>query len=178
VAVRAAYRLQRVAGLFSIEGNLTAADAYLSGLAARFDGPEEYREHLLTRIRASANAARSRRRAALLRYHARVSRAAAGPLWRIGRAAKVASENDALGLEYHALSIPKLYYWSPDNTPTETQAFIEEHRLEALAFEGGHWPMVEQPAATARRLHQFFRTAIANSRTMEPLGRRTMRSEV
>jgi thioesterase domain-containing protein len=161
VAVRAARRLERLVGLFSIEGNLTAADAYLSGLAAQFAAAEAYQEHLLTRILASADAARSRRRAALRRYHASVRRTAAESLWRIGRAAKVASEDDALGLEYEALPVKKLYYWSPDNTPTETQAFIEERRLEALTFDGGHWPMLEQPAATARRLHQFFYAAIA-----------------
>jgi pimeloyl-ACP methyl ester carboxylesterase len=74
----------------------------------------------------------------------------------------VASQNDALGLEYEALSIPKLYYWSPENTPIETRTFIDEHRLEALTFKGGHWPMVEQPAATARRLHQFFESVLAS----------------
>jgi thioesterase domain-containing protein len=167
VAVRAAHGLERVAGLFSIEGNLTAADAYLSGLAAQLNEPQEYRDHLLARIWASAAAARSKRRAALRRYHASVRRAGAESLWRIGRAAKAASRNDGLGLEYEALSVPKLYYWSPDNTPTETQTFIEERRLAALTFRGGHWPMVEQPDATARRLHQFFESVLA-SRAADP----------
>jgi pimeloyl-ACP methyl ester carboxylesterase len=187
VAVRAARRLERVTGLFSIEGNLTAADAYLSGLAAQFDEPAEYREHVLARVSASAEAARSRRRAALRRYHASVRRAAAEPLWTIGRAAKLASQDDALGLEYDALSVPKLYYWSPDNTPAETQAFIAERRLEAATFTGGHWPMVERPAVTASRLRRFFdsvfcaagispATAIANLSTTGPRGRGTMRT--
>jgi pimeloyl-ACP methyl ester carboxylesterase len=183
IAVRAAHGLGRVAGLFSIEGNLTAADAYLSGLAAQFDAPEEYRQHLLARIKASAGTAPPRRRAGLLRYHASLSSAAAESLWRIGRAAKVASQNDALGMEYEALMVPRLYYWSTDNTPAETQAFIAQRRLETVEFTGGHWPMVERPASTARRLHQFFANtcfsgaAIANSRTTEPAGRRTTRSE-
>jgi pimeloyl-ACP methyl ester carboxylesterase len=167
IAVRAAHSLGRVAGLFSIEGNLTAADAYLSGLAAQFDAPEEYRQHLLARIKASADTAPSKRRAGLLRYHASLSRAAPELLWRIGRAAKVASQNDALGMEYEALMVPKLYYWSTNNTPAETQAFIAQRRLETVKFMGGHWPMVERPAATASRLRQFFDSVFA-SRTPVP----------
>jgi predicted alpha/beta hydrolase family esterase len=45
IAVRAAHRLAtRVAGVFSIEGNLTQADAYFSGAACRFDDPDLCKE--------------------------------------------------------------------------------------------------------------------------------------
>jgi pimeloyl-ACP methyl ester carboxylesterase len=156
VAVRAASRLRNVVGLVSIEGNLTAADAYLSGLAADFEAPEAYVRHLLHFVQSLADDAGGAGRDALLRYHASLGRSAPEPLWRIGRAAKAASRDDGLGQEYRALAVRRLYYWSADNTPAETQAFIRRQGLEAAAFKGGHWPMVEQPEATARRLLQFF----------------------
>jgi pimeloyl-ACP methyl ester carboxylesterase len=156
VAVRAVRRLDRVVGLFSIEGNLTAADAYFSGLARQFEVAGLYREHLLARIRAVAESGDSTRRDALHRYHANLARAEPESLWRIGRAAEAASRNDALGEEYRALGVPRLYYWSPDNTPPETQAYIHDRALRHAVFTGGHWPMVDQPEATSGQIRAFF----------------------
>lgn len=163
VAVRAVRQLDRVVGLFSIEGNLTAADAYFSGLARQFEVPSQFREHLLARIRALADSGDSSRRDAWHRYHANLARAAPENLWRIGRAAEAASRNDALGEEYQALRVPTLYYWSPDNTPRETQTYIHNHALRHAVFTGGHWPMIDQPDATARQIRAFFEPLFAGS---------------
>lgn len=157
VAVRAICRLQGAVGLFSIEGNLTAADAYFSGLATEFEGAEEFREHFLARIRQLAESGQPSRRDSLWRYHASLSRAAPETLWRIGRSAKTASRSGALGEEYRALTVPTLYYWSRENTPPETQEYIRKHRLLNIEFAGGHWPMVEKPIDTARQIDAFFR---------------------
>ena len=113
IAVRAAGRLGgRVAGLFSIEGNLTKEDAYFSGLATSFDDPERFKQELLTWV-----GALSRQTAddgpSLARYHACLERASAEALWCLGRSAKAASRAGALGEEYRALPVPSLYYWSP-----------------------------------------------------------------
>jgi rhodanese-related sulfurtransferase/uridine phosphorylase len=51
IAVEAVTRLRgRFAGLFSIEGNLTADDAYLSGRAAGFDDPVSFKARFLDDI--------------------------------------------------------------------------------------------------------------------------------
>jgi pimeloyl-ACP methyl ester carboxylesterase len=163
VAVRAVPKLDRVVGLFSIEGNLTAADAYFSGLARQFEVPRRFREHLLARIGALADNGESSRRDALFRYRANLARAEPGNLWRIGRAAEAASRQDALGKEYQALGVPSLYYWSPDNTPPETQAYIHDHALRHVVFRGGHWPMIDQPEATAGRIRAFFEPLFARA---------------
>jgi pimeloyl-ACP methyl ester carboxylesterase len=157
VAVRAVSGLGRVVGVFSIEGNLTAADAYLSGLATAFQNAADYRNHLLARVSAMAEDAACRQTPALLRYHESVSVAAAEPLWRIGLSATAASRQNALGAEYRALSVPTLYYWSKANTPPETREYILKHALRNCEFSGGHWPMVEQPEETARQIAAFFR---------------------
>lgn len=65
VAVRAVSRLRRVVGVFSIEGNLTAADAYLSGLATAFETPQEYRDHVLGLVSSMARGSNSGRSDAL-----------------------------------------------------------------------------------------------------------------
>jgi pimeloyl-ACP methyl ester carboxylesterase len=156
VAVKAAGKLDSVIGVFSIEGNLTAADAYFSGLAMEFDAPRAFHEHLLARVRDLAEGGQSSRHEALRRYHARLGRADPEALWKIGRSAKTASREDALGEEYRALPVPTLYFWSPENTSPETQAYLQKHRLPAVVFTGGHWPMVEQPEETARRIADFF----------------------
>jgi pimeloyl-ACP methyl ester carboxylesterase len=156
VAVKAVSKLDRVVGVFSIEGNLTPADAYFSGLAMEFEVPGEFRAYLLARIRDLAAGGQSSRHDALRRYHARLSRADPETLWRIGRSAKSASRDDALGEEYRALPAPTLYYWSPENTSRETRTYLRKHRLPDVVFTGGHWPMVEQPEETARQIAAFF----------------------
>jgi len=155
VAVRAVSRLPRVVGVFSIEGNLTAADAYLSGLATAFETPQEYRDHLLGLVSSLAQGSDSGRSEALWRYHANLTLAAPQALWRIGRSAVAASRMDALGDEYRALSVPSLYYWSRENTPPETQDYIRRHALHNVEFAGGHWPMVERPRETVNQIAAF-----------------------
>jgi len=157
VAVRAVSRVNRVVGLFSIEGNLTAADAYFSGLATAFEAPEEFRDHLLARVRSLAEHEAAERSEALWHYHASLRLAAPETLWKIARSAHASSRRDGLGEEYRALSIPSLYYWSRDNTPRETQEYIHEHRLDRIVSAGGHWPMIEQPQETASQIAAFFR---------------------
>lgn len=158
IAVRAVHRVaNRVVGLFSIEGNLTEADAYLSGQAIRFEAPHEFRDYLLRHVRAMAEAAGTDREAqALWRYHASLMFSAAETLWKLGRDAKSASAADALGEEYRALPMPSLYYWSADNTPAPTQEFLRSHGIPNAVFSGGHWPMVDRPHETAQQITAFF----------------------
>ncbi len=157
VAVRAISRLGRVVGLFSVEGNLTVADAYFSGLATEFEVPGEFREHLLTRIRRLAESGQPSRRSALWRYHASLREAAPEALWKIGRSAHASSRRDGLGEEYRALSTPSFYYWSRESTPPETQEYIQRHRLINVEFAGGHWPMIERPEEMAGPIGAFFK---------------------
>lgn len=157
VAVKTAPRLSgRVVGVFSIEGNLTESDAYLSGQAMGFKAPEAFRDHLLREVRAMADAAAPARRVALWRYHASLACAASNALWALGRSASAASTHDGLGAEYRSLSMPSLYYWSPDNTAPATQEYLRSHQIRNCAFSGGRWPMIENPEQTAREIGAFF----------------------
>lgn len=128
----------------------------LSGLATAFDGPDEYRRHPLDRVRTMAETADPGRSEALWRYHMTLSVASPEALWRIGRGAAAASRMDGLGEEYRASPVPSLYYWSRTNTPPETEEYIQRYRLRNVEFTGGHWPMIEQPKATANAIAAFF----------------------
>jgi len=157
IAAKAVRKLAAgVVGFFSIEGNLTEEDAYLSGEAVRFEAPEDFRDYLLRQVRTMAETAVPGRGQALWRYYASVTFAAPETLWRIGRSAKSASAGDALGEEYRALTIPTLYYWSPDSTPVATQEYLRRHGIRNVAFSGGHWAMVERPHETAEQIGTFF----------------------
>jgi pimeloyl-ACP methyl ester carboxylesterase len=165
VAVRAVRRLRAtVLGVFSIEGNLTEADAYLSGEAVAFQNGEAFQDHLLRRVRTLAQDAASGSAGALWRYHANVTLAEPDALLDLGQSARAASAGDGLGTEYRALTLPSHYYWSPENTPPATQAYVRRHALRSTSFRGGHWPMVEESDATAREIASFFEPLLARHR--------------
>lgn len=157
VAVRTASMLAgRIVGVFSIEGNLTESDAYLSGQAMDFEVPEAFHDYLLRRVRAMAESDVPARSHALWRYHASLTFAAPDALWALGRSASAASTRDRLGEEYRALTVPSLYYWSAENTPVATQAYLREHQIRNVAFSGGHWPMIDNPQQAAAEIASFF----------------------
>ena len=166
VAVRAVRRLHTTTlGVFSIEGNLTEADAYLSGEAVAFQTGEAFQEHLLRRVRTLAEDPASGSASALWRYHANVTLAEPEALLDLGRSAKAASAGDGLGTEYRALTIPNLYYWSSANTPAATQEYVQRHALCSRSFRGGHWPMVEDPDGTAHEIASFFEPLMGAQRS-------------
>jgi pimeloyl-ACP methyl ester carboxylesterase len=165
VAVRSVRRLHTAAlGVFSIEGNLTEADAYLSGEAVAFQTGQAFQEHLLRRVRTLAEDPASGSARALWRYHANVALAEPEALLDLGRSAMAASAGDGLGTEYRALTIPTFYYWSPENTPTATQEYLRRHALCSRSFRGGHWPMVDDPDGTAHEIASFFEPLMAPHR--------------
>jgi pimeloyl-ACP methyl ester carboxylesterase len=152
IAVRAAARLgQRFAGLFSIEGNLTAEDAYFSGKAADFDNPHAFKDRLLEELWAMAQT-----QPILRRFHGTMTQADAVTMWTLGRDARRLSVGDAPGQAYLRVR-PSLYYWSPLTTADSTQGWIARSGIANLQFvNAGHWPTIEQPAATARAIQSFF----------------------
>ena len=162
IGVRAVRRIQdRALGVFSIEGNLTEADAYLSGEAMAFQSGETFQDHLLHRVRTLAEGAGSASSRALWRYYASMSLATPDALLGLGRSASAASAGDGLGAEYRALAVPNLYYWSPANTPVATREYIHRHALCNRSFGGGHWPMIEDPDTTTQQIASFFEPLVA-----------------
>lgn len=152
IAVEAAPRLgARFAGLFSIEGNLTAEDAYLSGRAADFDEPLTFKQRFLDHLWTMA-----REQSGLRRYFAGAVVADPVAMWELGRDARRQSVNDEPGRAYRRVR-PSLYYWSQASTVPATRRWIARSGIAQRQFaDAGHWPMVDKPEETAQAISAFF----------------------
>jgi pimeloyl-ACP methyl ester carboxylesterase len=139
------------AGLFSIEGNLTAEDAYFSGRAANFADPLAFKQRFLDDLWTMAQ-----EQVALRRYFAGAVLADATAMWELGRDARRRSIDDEPGQAYRRIR-PSLYYWSPANTAATTQRWIAQSGIRQRQFaDASHWPMVDRPEDTAREIAAFF----------------------
>jgi len=151
VAVTAAERAPgRFGALLSLEGNLTAADAWLSGRATRHDDPHEFHRVFCDAVWRRAAQDHGRRRVACATFAAD-----AGTLWALGR--DVAARGDGPGRAYAALGLPRLYAFDRASTPAETVHFLEAQGLAAHAFEGvGHMAPFDAPLEVAAIATRFF----------------------
>ncbi len=145
-----------VRGLVSVEGNLTAADAFFSGQAIHYVDPGAFKADFHAQIEAY-----KRLHAAYAGYAISVTLADAQTMWRLGRDVVARSENNALGAAYRALSLPRLYYWGKAATTDETEAYLSAHGLANQRFEAAsHWPMIDIPEAFAEMLDGFARSVV------------------
>jgi pimeloyl-ACP methyl ester carboxylesterase len=93
IAVEAARRLGAgLAGLFSIEGNLTAEDAYLSERAANFDDADSFKQHFVDDIWTMAQ-----NHPVVRRYFATAVLADPVAMWQLGCDARHRSVGDGPG---------------------------------------------------------------------------------
>jgi len=151
VAVEAARRApDAVAGLVSLEGNMTEEDAWLSRRALKHDDPRPFHEALAGAIlrRAADDPARRRGAAAAL---------ASDPLtlWRLGREVAQA-RGTCFGDAFAALAIPTLYVFDRASTPAATADFVERRGLAQRVLDGvGHFPTVAAPGVVAGILEDF-----------------------
>ena len=139
IASRTAQLLQRSTALVvSIEGNLTRADAYFTGLAAQFDTPHAFYAAFRSRI-----LRRAKRDEILRRFACSLEFADAMTLWTLGRS--VIDRADPGG-DFLRLQCPKIHYWDAASSMKSAKAYLERHRLPQRRLDGlGHWPMVKSP---------------------------------
>lgn len=153
MATNVAHRLgNRVSGVFSIEGNLTPDDAMFTGKANNFDDPISFKNSFLDEIWNLGQQTEAFRH-----YYAGARMGDPETMWYLGRDAGRASLGNKLGESFRNLSQPSLYYWSKQSTPKMTQQWIKQSGIQNEIYcSAGHWPMVEQPIATAQRIGRFF----------------------
>ncbi len=139
-------------GIFSIEGNLTEADAYFSGKAADWDSANGFKEAFSGEIWRASGA-----NSDLRRYFGGVIMADADAMWKLGKDARRISIDDDVGKAYNALNVPTLYYWNIETTTSTTREFIERNSLVNRQYEvASHWPTVASPDAAAVAINEFF----------------------
>jgi pimeloyl-ACP methyl ester carboxylesterase len=140
IASHAAARLRRApAMVIGVEANLTPADAYFTGLAARFDEPTAFHATLRSKVLQVA-----RKDVGARRFVCSLEFADPMTLWMLGRS--VFAESDPGGA-FRSLRCPKMHYWDRAGTSKDARAYIAKHRLPNRSLSGmGHWPMSTAPA--------------------------------
>ncbi len=132
--------------ILSLEGNLTAEDAYFSGTAARYDSPLAFREAFLDRLSAMAAD-----KPEIARYRAVVETADPPALWTLGRDANRFSADHVPG-EALAQSANAVYLFNPDNLPEMSLRWLKESNLPRIELTNAtHWASVDQPELLAAK---------------------------
>ncbi|MEO1014020.1 MAG: alpha/beta fold hydrolase [Pseudomonadota bacterium] len=160
IAVDAALRRPGViAHVMSIEGNLTADDAYFSGRAAAYEEPAAFKRDFVADVeRMAAN------ESALRRYLEAARRADAASMWRLGRDAAAKGRDDGFGealLSLASRGVSSLYLWGRRNAPAATARFVDERLAPSSVRvreygQSGHWKMIDAPEDTARLAAEAF----------------------
>lgn len=150
LAVRAAHVLAgRCRAIVSIEGNLTAEDAFFTGQAASYDSAEDFRAELAGQARGLAAEGR-----APVSFADSIAAGDAHTMWTLGR--EVAACGSSFGIELLRAPCPTLYLWSARTTSAASQEFLRGHRLthEELGL-GHHWPWLADTGRVAERIVRF-----------------------
>lgn len=137
-----------IENIVSLEGNLTADDAYFSGTAADFDNPIKFQAAFLERLSGNDGPI-------IAAYRDRVALADANALWKLGCDARKFSTKHSPG-DLLMRSARILYLHNPKNCPEASIAWLEKSGLENTLLEGAsHWPTVDQPDRVAALTEQF-----------------------
>ncbi|WP_305986336.1 alpha/beta fold hydrolase [Roseibium sp. MMSF_3544] len=133
--------------IISLEGNITAEDAYFSGTAADYDDPVTFRTAFLERLDEMAKTV-----PVIRRYRREVSKADTLALWQLGTDARRFSAEHVPGVVLRdAANVTYLY--NPDNCPDSTNRWLEENEMDRIVLENAtHWKSVDQPEMLADKI--------------------------
>lgn len=129
--------------ILSLEGNLTAEDAYFSGTAASFTDPLAFRAAFLSRLEGMSQSP------VIPRYAQAVAEADPIALWQLGRDAALFSAARNPG-EVLMAAGDACYLYNPANCPRSTLDWLAIHPLKRVLLHGAsHWPSVDLPEMLA-----------------------------
>lgn len=141
--------------VLSLEGNITADDAYFSGTAADYTDPHTFRKAFLARLDAMAVEA-----PIIGRYRQAVSEADPQALWHLGTDARRFSADHVPG-EVLKNSAKAVYFYNPENCPDSTLQWLEENPMDRVVMDKtSHWASVDQPELLADRVAEALRRDI------------------
>ena len=133
--------------ILSLEGNLTASDAYFSGTAADYADPRQFRDAFLRRLDDMADS-----RPIFRRYREIVGRADPQALWDLGCDARRFSQAHVPG-ELLRETDTVWYLYNPDNCPPSTLEWLRGNPINTIKMDGAsHWPSVDQPDRLAQNI--------------------------
>jgi len=123
----------------SIEGNMTTADAFFSGLAKDFDEPSDFHSLLIEKVISRLGNDES-----MHRYYASIRFSNPESLWNWGKTGAEATGEIKAGEEFNGLTCNKIYLWGDKSTPEQTKQFLAKNKVPNYCFLGsGHWPMID-----------------------------------
>lgn len=131
--------------IVSLEGNLTAEDAYFSGTAANYSDAFAFRTAFLARLDAMSDAD-----PILASYRDRVRKADPCALWSLGCNAKAFSTENVPG-ELLQAAADVVYVHNPANCAAASLAWLKSSDLESIVIDGAsHWPTIDKPEEVAK----------------------------
>lgn len=143
---------KQLSAFFSVEGNLTVADAYFSSLVTQYTSVSAFQREFIETIYN-----RAKDDAALRRYFAGVQVATLAGLEGWGKSSAELSKAELAGRQFQELGCRKIYYWDEQSASSETQEFIRTNHIPNLKYKhGGHWPMIKQPEICYKDMFDFF----------------------
>jgi pimeloyl-ACP methyl ester carboxylesterase len=130
--------------ILSLEGNLTADDAYFSGMAAAFDNAADFRAAFLARLAELAQSDPN-----IERYRGAVASADAQALWELGVDAHAFAFIETPG-EVLARTQRVAYFYNPANMAAASLAWLDASNLERVPLpHASHWKCFDQPELLA-----------------------------
>ncbi len=138
----------RIERIVSLEGNLTADDAYFSGTAAEHDDPRAFRSAFLARL--DDLIAKGGPHADILAgYRARVAGADPVALWSLGRDAFRFGARHVPG-DVLREAATATYLYNPDNCAAASLDWLAGDDLDRVILDGAsHWPTLDRPEEVA-----------------------------
>ena len=138
--------------IISLEGNITAEDAYFSGTAADYDDPSAFRSAFLSRLDEMATDA-----PIIKRYRQSVSEADPLALWQLGIDARRFSSEYVPGDVLNAAA-NVVYLYNPKNCPASTVQWLKDNPMKRIVLDNAtHWKSVDQPTLLADKIYEALR---------------------
>jgi pimeloyl-ACP methyl ester carboxylesterase len=132
--------------IYSLEGNLTAADAYFSGTAAQYDDADEFKSSFLARLAKMPQWAEQN----LQRYSSAVQASDTLALWQLGCDAFRFSQENHPGERLQA-AVQCHYICNPANCPPQTLNWLAQSAMSRTVInDASHWAPIDRPQAVAR----------------------------
>ena len=154
IGTRAAHRLgPRARAYANLEGNLTAADTFVTRLCEGYDDATAFKRLLIELTLSGVEADKT-----LLRWLPDLCAAHPEALLAWARECVSATGEEDAGREYRTLSCPTLYLWGEKSAPRRSLDFLEENGLSNRGFtDCGHLLMVEKPDECWGAVSDFFK---------------------
>lgn len=138
----------QIRSVLSIEGNLTLADAYFSGSAAKYSSAALFREAFLARLDDMATD-----NPTISRYRHQVALADPQSIWELGTDTHRWSQVYHPGEVLTSSATDIHYLYNRANTPADSLEWLADQTIPQHELDGAsHWKAVDQPDLMAHHL--------------------------